>query len=79
MTAWKQVLHENFPKLDNPAIVPTEHDCSLAENFHPALELFIKKALHKEKPWDCKYIYRMPGSNYNAKKKLVTSPIKYLH
>jgi hypothetical protein len=78
-TAWKQVLHENFPEPDDPAMVPTEHDCSLMENFHPVLELFIKKALHEEKPWDHQYIYMMPGSNYNVKKKLVTSPIKHLH
>jgi hypothetical protein len=42
-TAWKQVLHENFVEPDDPGMVPAEHNCSLAENFHPALELFIKK------------------------------------
>jgi hypothetical protein len=78
-TAWKQGLHENFPEPDDPAMVPAEHNHSLAENFHRALELFIKKTLHKEKPWDCKYIYMMPGGNYKVKKKLVTSPIEHLH
>ncbi len=60
-------------------MVPAEHDRSLAENFHCALELLIKKALHEEKPRDCQYIYMMLSSNYNVKKKLVTSPIYYLH
>ncbi len=77
-TAWKQILHENFPEPDNLAMVPTEHNRSLAENFHHAFDLFIKKALHKEKPWDCQYIYMMPGGNYNIKKKLVASPIEHL-
>jgi hypothetical protein len=79
MTAWKQVLHENFPEPDDLAMVPTEHNCSFAENFHCALELFIKKVLHEEKPQYCQYIYMMPGSNYNVKKKLATSPIKHPH
>jgi hypothetical protein len=78
-TAWKQVLHENFPEPDNPTMVPIEQDCSLVENFHCALELFIKKALHKEKHWDHQYIYMIPGGNYNVKKKLLTSPIEHLH
>ena len=43
-TAWKQVLQENFPEPDDTAMVPAEHNCSLPENFHCALELFIKKA-----------------------------------
>jgi hypothetical protein len=77
--AWKQVLHENFLEPDDSAMVPAEHNCSLGENFHCALEFFIKKALHKEKPQDRQYIYIMPGGNYNVKKKLVMSPIEYLH
>jgi hypothetical protein len=51
-TAWKQVLHKIFPEPDDPAMVPAEHDHSLTENFHRAIELFIKTAIHKEKPWD---------------------------
>jgi hypothetical protein len=47
-TAWKQVLHENFPERDDLAMVPAEHNHSLAENFHRALELFIKKTLTRK-------------------------------
>ncbi len=78
-TAWKQVLCKIFPEPDDPAMVPTEHDHSLMENFHRALELFIKTAIHKEKPRDCQYIYMMPGGDNNDKKKLVMSLIKHLH
>jgi hypothetical protein len=60
-------------------MVPTEHNCSHAENFCCSLELFNQKALHKEKPWDCQCICMMPSNNYNVKKKLVTISIKHLH
>ncbi len=34
-TAWKQVMHGHFLELVDAAMVPTEHDCSLEENFLP--------------------------------------------
>jgi hypothetical protein len=71
-TAWKQLLHENFPELDNLGMVPNKQDCR-------ATELFIKKALHEEQPRDHQYIYMMPSSDCNVKKKIVTSPINHLH
>ncbi len=39
-TAWKQVMHDHFPEPVDAAMVPTEHDCSLEENFRCAIELF---------------------------------------
>ena len=47
-TAWKQVMHDHFPEPVGAVMVPTEHDRSLEENFCHAIELFLKKALHKE-------------------------------
>ena len=54
-TAWKQVMHDHFPEPVDAAMVPTKHDRSLEENFRRAIELFLKKALHKEKPRDRQY------------------------
>ena len=78
-TTWKQVIHDHFPEPVDPAMVPLEQDCSLEENFCRAVELFLKKALHKEKPWDRQYIYFAPGGNYNIPKALATKPIDHLH
>jgi hypothetical protein len=42
-TAWKQVLHEHFPEpVDATVPVPAMQDCSLEENFHQAIQLFIQ-------------------------------------
>jgi hypothetical protein len=78
-TAWKQVIHDNFPEPVDPVMVPPKQDCSQKENFCHAVELFLKKALHKEKPWNRQYIYFGPGSNYNVQKALATKPINHLH
>ena len=78
-TAWKQVMHDHFPEPVNAAMVPTKHDCSLEENFCRAIELFLKKALHEEKPRDRQYIYLQPGGNYNVRKALATKPLDHLH
>jgi hypothetical protein len=49
------------------------------ENFCRAIELFLKKALHKEKPRDRQYIYLVPGGDYNVRKALATKPLDHLH
>ncbi len=77
--AWKQVMHDHFPEPVNAAMVPTEHDCLPEENFCRAIELFLKKALHEEKPPDCQYIYLAPGGDYNIRKALATKPLDHLH
>jgi hypothetical protein len=78
-TAWKQVMHNHFPELIDAAMVPSEQDRSLEENFCRAIELFLKKALHEEKPWDRHYIYLAPGGDYNVRKALATKPLNHLH
>jgi hypothetical protein len=75
-TAWKQILHKNFLERADPVIVPKEQDCLRAESFPCAMELFIKKALHKKKPPDCQYIYMMPGG---MSRKVGKEPINHLH
>ena len=49
---------------------PPKQDHLLEENFRLAIKLFLKKALHKEKPWDCQYSYLAPGGGYNVRKAL---------
>ncbi len=44
-TAWKQVVHENFPQPTNPEMVPIEQDRSSKANFCRAMELFIVNSL----------------------------------
>ncbi len=45
-TAWKQILHENFPEMADLAMVPNKQDPLRTEIFFCSVELFIKKALH---------------------------------
>ena len=62
------------------SVVTFEQDClRWVENFCHAVELFLKKALHEEKPRDCQYIYLAPGGNYNIRKAFATKPIDLLH
>ncbi len=77
-TAWKQVMHDHFPEPVDAAMVPTKHDCLLEENFCRAIELFLKKALHEEKPRDQQYIYLQPDGDYNVRKALATKPLEHL-
>ena len=78
-TAWKQVMHDHFPEPVDAAMVPTEHDRSLEENFCRAIELFLKKTLHEEKPRDRQYIFLAQGGDYNVRKALATKPLNHLH
>jgi hypothetical protein len=77
--AWKQVMHDHFLEPVDATMVPSEQDRSLEENFCRAIELFLKKALHKEKPRDRQYIYLAPGGDYNIRKALATKPLDHLH
>ena len=72
-------MHDHFPEPVDAAMVPNKHDCLLEENFRRAIELFLKKALHEEKPRDRQYIYFQPGGNYNVCKALATKPLAHLH
>ena len=56
-------MHDHFPEPVDAAMVPTEHDRSLEENFCRAIE---------EKPRDRQYIYLQLGGNYNVRKALAT-------
>jgi hypothetical protein len=79
-TSRKQVIHDHFiPEPVNPAMVSLKQDCLKEENFCCAIELFLKKALHNKKPWDCLYIYLAPGGNYNVRKVFVTKPLNHLY
>ena len=62
-TAWKQILHEFYPEPVDAAMVSVEQDRSHEENFRHAIELFLKKVLHEEKPRDRQYIYLAPGGD----------------
>ncbi len=56
-TAWKQVLHEHFPEpVDATVPVSATQDCSLEENFHQLIQLFIQRMLNEKKPRDRQYI-----------------------
>ena len=77
--AWKQLMHDHFPKLINTLMIPSEQDRSSKENFHCAIELFLKKALHEEEPRDRQYIDLAPGGNYNVRNALVKKHLNHLH
>ena len=76
-TAWNQVMHDHFPEPVDVAMVPSKQDRLLEENFRHAIELFLKKALHKEKPRDCQYIYLAPDGKINIRKALATKPLDH--
>jgi hypothetical protein len=40
-TDWKQVLHEHFREPVDPKVAKLAQDCTLAENFLPAIDLFL--------------------------------------
>ena len=46
LSNWKQVLEDNFPEPANPETALSEHDCSRADSFKRAIELFIKHTLN---------------------------------
>ena len=72
-TAWKKIVHEFFPEPVDLSNVTAEQDRSREE------KLFLRKALHEDKPRDRQWIYMAPGGNYNVQKALATKPIDHLH
>ncbi len=79
ITAWKQVLHKYFPEpVDETVPVPAMQDCSLEENFHGGIQLFIQQPLNKKKPRDRQYIYMQPGGDYVFQKPMMHSPVEHL-
>jgi hypothetical protein len=54
---WKQVLEDNFPEPADPETASPEHDCSTADSFKRAIELFIKHTLNEQKPRNRQWIY----------------------
>ncbi len=78
-TDWKQVLHEHFPEPVNPEVAKPAQDCALAENFLPAINLFLICTLNKKKPWDCQYNYLVSGGDHGVHKELLTYSLDHLH
>jgi len=76
---WKQVLDDHFPEPADPESVSPEHDCSTADRFKRAIELFLKHTLNEPKPRDGQWIYMMPGGDYGVHKDLLVSPLDHLH
>jgi hypothetical protein len=72
-TAWKKIVHEFFPEPVDLSNVTAEQDRSREE------KLFLRKALHEDKPRDRQWIYMAPGGDYNVQKALTTKPIDHLH
>ena len=56
LSDWKQVLEDNFPKPADPETASPEHDCSTADSFKQAIELFLKHTLNEQKPRDRQWI-----------------------
>jgi hypothetical protein len=75
-TAWKQIVHEFFPEPVDPLSVIAEQDRSSEENFRHAIALFLRKALHEDKPRDRQWIYMAPGGDYNVQKSLPMKPAR---
>ena len=72
-------MHDHFWEPVDAAMVSSEQDRLLEENFCHGIEIFLKKALHEEKPRDCQYIYLAPGGGYNVRKALAMKPLDHLH
>ena len=78
-TAWKKIVHEFFPEPVDLSNVTAEQDRSREENFRRTIALFLRKALHEDKPRDRQWIYMALGGDYNVQKALTTKPIDHLH
>ncbi len=74
-----QVLHEHFPEPVDPEVANPVQDCGLAENFLPAIDLFLVCTLNKKKPRDCQYNYLVPSGDHGVHKELLTGPLDHLH
>jgi len=49
------------------------------ESFQSAIELFLQRSTHEEKPRDRQLIYYQPGGNFQVRKDLGTSAIEHHH
>ncbi len=78
-TNWKQVLHKHFPEPVDLEVAKPVQDCTLAENFLRAIDLFLIQTLNKTKPRERQYNYLMPGGDHGVYKELLTSPLDHLH
>ncbi len=73
------MLHEHFLEpVDVTVPVPAMQVCSLEENFHQAIQLFIQQTLNKKKPRDRQYIYMQPGGDYVFQKPMMQFPVEHL-
>jgi hypothetical protein len=78
-SAWKQVLHKNFPEpVDATVPVPAEQDCNQEETLHRAIQLFIQQTLNEKNPRDRQYIYLQPGGDYVFQKPMMHTPMEHL-
>ncbi len=73
------MLHEHFPEPVNSEVVKPVQDCTLAENFLCAIDLFLIRTLNEEKPRDRQYNYLAPGGDHGVHKELLASPLDHLH
>jgi hypothetical protein len=79
LSNWKQILSDHFLEpVDLETVLP-KHDCSLAENFSCAINVFLMRTLNEKKPWDRQYIYMVPGGDHGIHKDLMMQPLDHLH
>ena len=79
LSNWKQILSDHFPEPAALETVLPTHDCSSAENFSCAINLFLMRTLNKKKPRGCQYIYMAPGGDHGIHKDLMMQPLDHLH
>ena len=80
-SAWKYVLKEHFPEpIDDStyALLP-ESNRNSKESFQSAIELFLQRSTHDNKPRDRQLIYYQPGGDFQVRKDLGTSAIEHRH
>jgi hypothetical protein len=65
-------MHGNFLKPLEGKEATARTNRGQKENFYHAVDLFIQKALDKNKPQDLQYIYMAPSGDHILKKVLLT-------
>ena len=79
LSGWKQVLADNFPEPVDLETVSPAHDCSTADSFQHAINLFLKHTLNKKKPRNRQWLYMSPGGNFGVRNDLLVSTMDHLH
>ena len=79
LSDWKQVLVDNFPEPVNPETALLVHNCSMADSFQHAIDLFLKHTLNEKKPCDRQWIYMSPGGGFGVRKDILVSSMDHLH